>query len=117
MPEFLPKYENPDYQLLLQDLLHRLHFFELDILKKESFFQSHKLKKRLFAVKIKPMHCEECGWNKTSKDGRLPLELHHVNGDSRDNRIENLISLCPNCHSLQPTHRGRNKKVALARVL
>ncbi len=51
-----------------------------------------------------------CGWNKTTKDGRLPLELDHINGDSRDNRLTNLQILCPNCHSLQPTHRGLNKK-------
>lgn len=81
-----------------------------NILKKNNFFQSYKLKKRLFAAKLKPEHCEECGWNKRSKDGRLPLELHHVNGDSRDNRLENLKILCPNCHSLRPNYRGRNIK-------
>ncbi|KKQ13143.1 MAG: hypothetical protein US27_C0015G0001, partial [Candidatus Moranbacteria bacterium GW2011_GWF1_36_78] len=51
-----------------------------------------------------------CGWHKVSKDGRLPLELDHINGDSKDNRIKNLRVLCPNCHSLKPTHRGRNIK-------
>ncbi len=81
-----------------------------DILKKDSYFQSYKLKKRLFAAKLKPQHCEECGWKQKSKDGRLPLELDHINGNSRDNRIENLRVLCPNCHSLKPTHRGRNRK-------
>ncbi|HPN54881.1 MAG TPA: HNH endonuclease signature motif containing protein [Candidatus Moranbacteria bacterium] len=81
-----------------------------DILKKNNYFQSYKLKKRLFAANLKPQHCEECGWNKKSEDGRLPLELDHINGDSRDNRIENLRILCPNCHSLKPTHRGKNIK-------
>jgi 5-methylcytosine-specific restriction endonuclease McrA len=81
-----------------------------DILKKNNYFQSYKLKKRLFAAKLKPQHCEECGWNRKTKDGRMPLELDHINGDSRDNRIENLRILCPNCHSLKPTHRGRNIK-------
>ncbi|MDE1988391.1 MAG: HNH endonuclease, partial [Patescibacteria group bacterium] len=38
----------------------------------------------------------------------LPLELDHINGDRHDNRLENLRILCPNCHSLKPTHRGRN---------
>ncbi|OGI31859.1 MAG: hypothetical protein A2271_03610 [Candidatus Moranbacteria bacterium RIFOXYA12_FULL_35_19] len=81
-----------------------------DILVKNSYFQSYKLKKRLFEAKLKSKFCEECGWHKVSKDGRLPLELDHINGDSKDNRIKNLRVLCPNCHSLKPTHRGRNIK-------
>jgi Zn finger protein HypA/HybF involved in hydrogenase expression len=81
-----------------------------DILKKDSFFQSYKLKKRLFAAKLKPECCEECGWKERAEDGRLPLELHHINGDSKDNRLENLKILCPNCHSLKSNHRGRNIK-------
>ena len=80
------------------------------ILVEKSEFQSYKLKKRLFDAKIKPRHCEECGWHKETAEGRLPLELDHINGDSKDNRLENLRVLCPNCHSLKPTHRGRNIK-------
>lgn len=86
------------------------------ILVKNSSFQSHKLKNRLFAAGIKKQKCEICGWNKKSKDGRIPLELDHINGDRHDNRIVNLRILCPNCHSLQATHRGRNiKKVRVAK--
>lgn len=29
----------------------------------------------------------------------ITCELHHINSDSTDNRIENLQILCPNCHS------------------
>lgn len=79
--------------------------------------QSYKLKKRLFESGMKKPMCELCGWAETSADGRVPVELDHINGDHSDNRIENLRILCPNCHSLQPTHRGKNKKVYLARVL
>ena len=81
-----------------------------DILKKDTHFQSFKLKKRLFSAGLKEQHCEECRWAKKTKDGYLPLELDHINGDRHDNRIENLRVLCPNCHSLKPTHRGRNRK-------
>ncbi|MEI6042441.1 MAG: HNH endonuclease [bacterium] len=80
-----------------------------DILVVNSTFQSHKLKKRLFKEGLKEKKCEICGWNKTTAEGRLPLELDHINGDNMDNRISNLQILCPNCHSLQPTHRGLNK--------
>jgi hypothetical protein len=88
-----------------------------DLLVKGSVVQSFKLKKRLFEEGLKTQKCELCGWAELSIDGRLPLELDHINGDRYDNRIKNLRILCPNCHSLQITHRGKNKKVYLARVL
>lgn len=87
------------------------------LLVENSGVQSYKLKAKLFAKGLKKPECELCGWAAVAPDGRIPLELDHINGKRRDNRLENLRILCPNCHSLQPTHRGRNKKVALARVL
>ncbi len=80
------------------------------ILVKDSRFQSFKLKKRLFIAGLKPRNCENCGWARQTPDGYLPLELHHINGDRHDNRLMNLIVLCPNCHSLTSYHRGRGKK-------
>ncbi len=88
------------------------------ILVEDSSFQSYKLKNRLFKLGLKDQKCEECDWAKKTEDGRLPLELDHINGNSRDNRLENLRVLCPNCHSLKPTHRGRNmKKVRVVKLV
>lgn len=81
-----------------------------EVLREGTNYQSFKLKRRLFAAKLKPMCCEECGWAKQTPDGYLPLELDHINGNRHDNRLENLRVLCPNCHSLKPTHRGRKLK-------
>jgi 5-methylcytosine-specific restriction endonuclease McrA len=78
-------------------------------LKSNSQFQSHKLKLRLFQAGLKQPQCELCGWATRSADGRIPVELDHINGVHNDNRIENLRILCPNCHSLQLTHRGKNR--------
>lgn len=78
-----------------------------EILTENSDFQTYWLKLRLYAANLKPRHCEECGWATTTPDGYLPLELDHVNGNPRDNRLVNLRVLCPNCHSLKPTHRAR----------
>jgi len=80
------------------------------ILVKNNTFQSYKLKNRLFKANLKPQHCEICRWSERASDGRLPLEVDHINGDVHDNRLENLRILCPNCHSLQPHYRGRNRR-------
>lgn len=80
-----------------------------DVLVLDSHYGLYHLKRRLFKSGLKKAECEECGWARVSSDGRIPIELDHINGDRYDNRIENLRILCPNCHSLKPTHRGRNK--------
>lgn len=75
-----------------------------EILTENSTYQSHKLKNRLFNEKIKDEKCEICGiaeWNGKP----ISLELHHINGNPTDNRIENLQILCPNCHSQTDTYR------------
>jgi 5-methylcytosine-specific restriction endonuclease McrA len=66
------------------------------------------LKLRLFKLGLKARRCEECGLT-TWRGGPLSLELHHVNGDGHDNRLENLQILCPNCHSQTDTWGGRNR--------
>jgi len=39
----------------------------------------------------------------------ISLELEHKDGDTNNNTRENLELLCPNCHSMTDTWRGRNK--------
>ncbi|MFC9791782.1 HNH endonuclease signature motif containing protein [Streptomyces sp. NPDC057695] len=54
--------------------------------------------------------CALCGTG-TEWHGRpLPLEIDHVDGDWRNNRIENLRFVCPNCHSTTDTYRGRGTR-------
>lgn len=68
---------------------------------------SGALRRRLVAEGLLERACSGCGL--TAWQGRLvPLELDHVNGRREDNRLENLRLLCPNCHALTDTWRGRN---------
>lgn len=46
--------------------------------------------------------CEECR-NSEWKDGLIPLELHHIDGNHHNNTSENVKLLCPNCHSQTKT--------------
>jgi Zn finger protein HypA/HybF involved in hydrogenase expression len=80
----------------------------VEILVENSFYQSYKLAKRLLKEGVKERKCECCG-NTTWLDKDIPLELHHINGDNTDNRLENLQLLCPNCHAMTDNYRGKNK--------
>lgn len=71
------------------------------------------LRRRLVAEGLKPAHCEHCLLD-TWRGRPLSLQLHHVNGDGADNRLENLEVLCPNCHSQTDTWGGRNRRGELA---
>jgi 5-methylcytosine-specific restriction endonuclease McrA len=58
---------------------------------------------------VKEPRCEACGLTEWLARP-ISFELHHVNGDGNDNRLENLLILCPNCHSQTDTWGGRKKK-------
>lgn len=83
-----------------------------ELLRKGSHVQSYKLKQKLFAEQLKERKCESC-LTERWLDHPVPLELDHINGDTTDNRLENLRILCPNCHALTKTYRG--KKLAKCR--
>lgn len=79
-----------------------------NLLVKSSFYDKKNLKRRLIEAGLKTNCCEKCG-NKGEWNGEpLTIQLHHINGDRTDNRIENLQMLCPNCHSQTENHSGKN---------
>ncbi len=54
--------------------------------------------------------CIKCGISEWS-GYKISLELEHKDGNTENNTRENLEGLCPNCHSITDTWRGRNKPV------
>ena len=54
--------------------------------------------------------CAECGWDRKHPiTHKVPLQIHHIDGDADNNAEENLQLLCPNCHSLTFTFGGLNR--------
>lgn len=53
--------------------------------------------------------CQRCGCDGGWQDGIISLEVDHIDGDNTNNEISNLRYLCPNCHALTDTYRGKNK--------
>lgn len=65
--------------------------------------------------------CSRCGWSEVNTTtGRVPINVDHIDGDSENNRPDNLRLLCPNCHSLTSTYgslnRGRGRKARYNRT-
>lgn len=53
--------------------------------------------------------CQRCGWgeiNPTTQ--KVPLDIHHKDGNYMNNTKSNLEVLCPNCHSLTPNYKALN---------
>ena len=73
--------------------------------------QSYKLKNRLLYESVFEHQCSNC-LRRNWLEQPIPLELDHINGDNKDNRLINLRLLCPNCHALTPTYRSKKRPKA-----
>ncbi len=81
-----------------------------DIFIENSGWGSDNLKKRLFREGVKECKCEICGISEWLGKP-ITLQLHHLNGNHRDNRLENLQILCPNCHSQTDNYARKNNSL------
>lgn len=79
------------------------------IMVEDFYYPSFSLKKRLLKTGVFKEECSNCKLTQWL-EAKIPLELDHINGNNRDNRLNNLRLLCPNCHALTETYRGKNKR-------
>jgi 5-methylcytosine-specific restriction endonuclease McrA len=73
---------------------------------------SDYLKKRLLDENIKEYKCEICAFREWLTQP-IPLELHHIDADATNNRLNNLQILCSNCHSL--VHKNLINKLKIVK--
>lgn len=67
------------------------------------------LKRRILRDNLIKYECE-CGNQGEWQGRKLILQLEHKNGNTNDDKLENLTFLCPNCHSQTSTFSGKNTK-------
>ncbi len=67
---------------------------------------SNKLRKLLISSGYKERKCECCG--KDIWEGfPMPLQLHHIDGNTKNNNLDNLQVLCYNCHAITSNFRSK----------
>lgn len=94
------------------------HFFELNGISHNKGQYNYERFKKGNAIKsanminalvnLRGWECENCHYVKWMGK-KIPLEVHHIDGDNLNNEIENLQLLCPNCHAQTDNFRNRNR--------
>lgn len=66
---------------------------------------------RRYLLDTRGARCERCGWDGIHPiDGKPLVEINHIDGNAMNNSDDNLEIVCPNCHSMTPNFRSRNKQ-------
>lgn len=74
---------------------------------KGNFVKGFLLRDKLVRDGLKEYKCEICGISEW-QGVKLTLQLHHKDRNHFNNDLSNLQILCPNCHSIQEGHCGKN---------
>jgi hypothetical protein len=81
-----------------------------EILQNRKLCKTSELKKRLIIEGIIENKCSKCGLIEWLNE-KISLHLHHIDGNRKNNNLNNLMLLCPNCHSQTDNYCGKNSKI------
>jgi len=85
------------------------------IFSESSHYSNELVKQRILNNNLLEYKCVKCNLDSWLGE-TIVLDLDHINGDNKDNRLTNLRFLCPNCHSQTDTYKGRNKNTGKVKV-
>ena len=93
-----------------RDLTGSREKYTLDqVFKKDSPVTQKVLRGYVERHQVLSYKCMQCGCDGNWQGGKISLEIDHIDGDNTNNELVNLRYLCPNCHALTETYRGKNK--------
>lgn len=80
-----------------------------DVFSEDSSANATYVKSLIIRKELLPYKCSVCSMNPLWNGKELKLQMDHINGNKRDQRLENLRMICPNCHSQTETFGSKNK--------
>ena len=92
---------------ILEIISNRKNKYNKELLEKEFDTLSNDLKRKRIILEQEGK-CAKCGIEEWFGK-KISIEIDHIDGNHNNNTRENMIGLCPNCHSITDTWRGRNK--------
>lgn len=103
----LLNYDNHKYCSLDCQMALRRKNIDLMIENGNYHTKSHRVL-REYLIRFRGQRCESCGLMEWLQKP-ISLEVEHMDGNSENNRLDNVKLLCPNCHSQTPTYKGKNR--------
>lgn len=73
-------------------------------------WRTSAIKEKLLFFGLKENVCEICFQKNIWNGLELVLQLDHIDGGNKNNELDNLRIICPNCHTQTETFSGKKNR-------